>query len=85
MYAFTLSEIDSRRADYRARQNADDRNAKRIGNLGEIAFGRFCREYTPTEMWNITAKTDLLREIAEEASHFSGGRMSTTGPRDRAR
>jgi len=70
VYAFTPSDIDSERADYQAKQNADDRSAKRIGNLGEIAFERFCREYMPTEMWE-WQNEDAIRRCNPEsyASH----------------
>ncbi len=52
MYEFTPDEIDRSRADYQAeQQGADNTDVKRIGNLGEIAFEAFCREYLPANMW----------------------------------
>lgn len=52
MYQFTPDAIDRRRAHHQAiKQDADDVDRKRIGNLGEIAFEQFCREYLPAEMW----------------------------------
>ena len=51
MYRFTPDEIDRERAHHQAViQGADDLDAKRIGNLGELAFEQFCREYLPVEM-----------------------------------
>lgn len=47
MYRFTPSEIDRERAHHQA---ADDLDGKRIGNLGELAFHEFCREYLPVEL-----------------------------------
>lgn len=53
MYRFTPSEVDRKRAHHQAvKQGADDVSMKRIGNLGEIAFEQFCREYLPVEMWS---------------------------------
>ena len=52
IYLYTPDEIDRERAHHQAViQGADDRNVKRIGNLGELAFEQFCREYLPVEMW----------------------------------
>lgn len=52
MYRYTPDEIDRERAHHQAViQGADDIDVKRIGNLGEIAFHEFCREYLPVEMW----------------------------------
>lgn len=52
MYQFTPDEIDRTRADYQSKQqNSGDSDVKRIGNLGEIAFESFCREYLPAQMW----------------------------------
>ena len=52
MYLYTPDEIDRERAHHQAViQGADDRDVKRIGNLGELAFEQFCREYLPVEMW----------------------------------
>ncbi|WP_440764551.1 hypothetical protein [Natronorubrum sp. DTA7] len=52
MYRYTPDEIDHERAHHQTViQGADDRDVKRIGNLGELAFEQFCREYLPVEMW----------------------------------
>jgi len=52
MYVYTLDEIDRERAHHQAAiQGADNLDVKRIGNLGELAFEQFCREYLPVEMW----------------------------------
>lgn len=52
MYQFIPDAIDHQRAHHQAvKQDADEIDQKRIGNLGEIAFEQFCREYLPTEMW----------------------------------
>jgi len=53
MYRFTPDEIDHERANHQAViQGVDDLDVKRIGNLGELAFEQFCREYLPVEMWD---------------------------------
>lgn len=53
MYRYTPDENDYKRAEYQAvQQNAEDQDAKRIGNLGELAFEQFCREYLPVELWD---------------------------------
>lgn len=52
MYEYTPDEIDFTRASYQAKQQSgSDNDVKRIGNLGELGFEQFCREYVPTEMW----------------------------------
>jgi hypothetical protein len=52
VYQYTPDEVDNARAHHQAViQDADDVDVKRIGNLGEMAFESFCREYLPTEMW----------------------------------
>ncbi len=52
MYLYTPDDIDRKRAHHQAvKQDADDVPAKRRGNLGELAFEQFCREYLPVEMW----------------------------------
>lgn len=52
MYLYTPDEIDRERAHHQAViQGADDIDGKRIGNLGELAFEQFCREYLPVELW----------------------------------
>ncbi|WP_049900173.1 hypothetical protein [Natrinema sp. J7-1] len=57
MYRYTPDEIDQERAHHQALKqvtetNAGDVDVKRIGNLGEMAFERFCREFIPVEMWD---------------------------------
>jgi len=70
MYQFTPDRIDSKRAHHQAViQGVDDRATKRIGNLGEIAFEQFCREYLPTEMWE-WKNEDALRRCNEDS--FAG-------------
>nr|WP_226022485.1 hypothetical protein [Halomicrobium salinisoli] len=70
MYQYTPSDIDRTRADYQAKQQgADDVDSKRVGNLGEIAFEQFCREYLPTEMWE-WQNEDAIRRCNPES--FAG-------------
>ena len=53
MYRYIPSEIDRKRANHQAiKQDAEDIDIKRVGNLGELAFEQFCREYLPVEMWS---------------------------------
>lgn len=67
MYRFVPSDIDSVRASFQAEKNASgDSDAKRIGNLGEIAFERFCREYLPVEMWE-WMNEDAIRRCNPES------------------
>ncbi|SDF96762.1 hypothetical protein [Halorientalis regularis] len=62
MYQFVPDEMDRKRAHHQAvKQDADDIDAKRIGNLGEIAFEQFCREYLPSEMWEWNNETAIRR------------------------
>lgn len=52
MYLFTPDEIDRKRANRQAEnQGVGDVDCKRRGNLGELAFEQFCREYLPIELW----------------------------------
>lgn len=52
MYLYTPDDVDRKRAHHQAvKQDADDVPTKRRGNLGELAFEQFCREYLPVEMW----------------------------------
>jgi hypothetical protein len=52
VYLYTPDEIDRERAHHQAViQGADNIDSKRIGNLGELAFEQFCREYLPVELW----------------------------------
>ncbi|MFC6976481.1 hypothetical protein ACFQL1_20510 [Halomicroarcula sp. GCM10025709] len=70
MYEFTPDEIDRQRAHHQAvKQDADDVSVKRIGNLGEIAFEQFCREYLPAEMWE-WKNEDAIRRCNPES--FAG-------------
>ncbi|ARS89649.1 hypothetical protein B1756_07795 [Natrarchaeobaculum aegyptiacum] len=57
MYRYTPDEIDRERANHQALKQVSETNrgnidVKRIGNLGELAFEQFCREFIPVEMWN---------------------------------
>lgn len=66
MYLYTPDEIDRERAHHQAViQGADDVDIKRIGNLGELAFEQFCREYLPVEMWNWKNEAAIRRCNAE--------------------
>lgn len=70
MYRYTPNEIDHKRAHHQAlKQGADDLHTKRIGNLGELAFEQFCREYLPVEMWH-WENEEALRYCNPES--FSG-------------
>ena len=55
MYRYTPDEVDYRRAHHQGRiqgEKGSGLDAKRIGNLGEIAFEWFCRQYIPAEFWS---------------------------------
>ncbi|SFL67627.1 hypothetical protein SAMN04487950_4577 [Halogranum rubrum] len=57
MYCYRPDEIDRERAHHQALKQVTETNqrdigVKRIGNLGELAFESFCREYLPVEMWH---------------------------------
>jgi hypothetical protein len=70
VYQYVPDDIDRTRADYQARQQgADDIDSKRVGNLGELAFEQFCREYLPAEMWE-WENEDAIRRCNPES--FSG-------------
>jgi len=70
MYRYTPDEVDHKRAHHQAvKQGADDLHTKRIGNLGELAFEQFCREYLPVEMWH-WENEEALRYCNPES--FSG-------------
>ncbi len=43
---------------------------KRIGNLGEMAFECFCREYLPVEMWEWLNAEDVRRCNPESYSSY---------------
>ncbi|MFP4632141.1 MAG: hypothetical protein ACLFMT_01730 [Halobacteriales archaeon] len=62
MYIYSPDEIDRQRAHHQALiQGADDLDAKRVGNLGELAFEQFCREYLPVEMWEWKNEESIRR------------------------
>lgn len=66
MYLYTPDEIDRERAHHQAViQGSDDLGVKRIGNLGELAFEQFCREYLPVEMWEWENEEAIRRCNAE--------------------
>ncbi|NGM67988.1 hypothetical protein G6M89_02985 [Natronolimnobius sp. AArcel1] len=70
MYLYTPDEIDRERAHHQAViQGTGDLDVKRIGNLGELAFEQFCREYLPVEMWN-WENEEAIRRCNPES--FSG-------------
>ena len=70
MYRYTPDEIDRECAHHQAViQGSDDRDRKRIGNLGELAFEQFCREYLPVEMWEWKNESAIRRCNPES---FSG-------------
>lgn len=70
MYRYTPDDIDYERAHHQAViQGVDDRDVKRIGNLGELAFEQFCREYLPVEMWE-WKNEEAIRRCNPES--FSG-------------
>jgi hypothetical protein len=67
VYRYTPTEIDHVRAEHQADwNNSSQVDAKRIGNLGELAFERFLREFVPTEMWDWN-NADALRRCNEES------------------
>ncbi|MFP4188309.1 MAG: hypothetical protein ACLFR5_02745 [Halobacteriales archaeon] len=71
MYRYTPSEIDRERAHHQAViQGADDLDVKRIGNLGELAFECFCREYLPVEMWDWMNEEAIRRCNPESFSAY---------------
>jgi hypothetical protein len=71
MYLYTPDELDRERAHHQAViQGADDANVKRIGNLGELAFEQFCREYLPVEMWEWKNEEAMRRCNPESFSAY---------------
>lgn len=71
MYLYTPDEIDRERAHHQAViQGADDLDGKRIGNLGELAFEQFCREYLPVEMWEWLNEKAIRRCNPESYSAY---------------
>ncbi|WP_119813818.1 hypothetical protein [Halalkaliarchaeum desulfuricum] len=70
MYRFTPDEIDRERSHHQAViQGSNNLDVKRIGNLGELAFEQFCREYLPVEMWE-WKNEEAIRRCNSES--FSG-------------
>jgi hypothetical protein len=71
MYLYTPDEIDRERAHHQAViQGVDDLQVKRIGNLGELAFEQFCREYLPVEMWEWENEEAIRRCNPESYSPY---------------
>jgi hypothetical protein len=71
MYRFTPDEFDHERAHHQAViQGVDDLDFKRIGNLGELAFEQFCREYLPVEMWEWKNEEAIRRCNSESFSAY---------------
>jgi hypothetical protein len=71
MYLYTPDGIDRGRAHHQAViQGSEDVDIKRIGNLGELAFEQFCREYLPVEMWEWKNEEALRRCNPESFSAY---------------
>lgn len=69
MYKFTPDEFDDRRAHHQGviqGCKGDELDAKRIGNLGEIAFEWFCRQYVPSDFWSWN-NDDAIRRCDPES------------------
>lgn len=65
------SDVDYHRANHQPKiQEADDVDVKRIGNLGEMAFECFCREYLPVEMWEWMNAEQIRRCNPESYSSY---------------
>jgi hypothetical protein len=74
MYRYTPDEFDHERAHHQAViQGVDDLDVKRIGNLGELAFEQFCREYLPVEMWEWKNEDAIRRCNPESFSKYDFG------------
>jgi hypothetical protein len=70
VYRFTPDETDRKRAHHQAvKQGCADVRGKRIGNLGELAFEAFCREYLPVDLWE-WLNEDAVRRCRPES--FAG-------------
>lgn len=70
VYRYSPTEIDRKRAHHQpVIQGVDGVDIKRIGNLGELAFHEFCREYLPVEMWE-WQNEEAIRRCNSES--FSG-------------
>jgi hypothetical protein len=71
VYLYTPDDVDRSRAHHQAvKQDADDVPTKRRGNLGELAFEQFCREYLPVEMWEWENEEALRRCNPESYSPY---------------
>ena len=71
MYLYTPDEIDRERAHHQAVvQDAADPDVERIGNLGELAFEQFCREYLPVETWEWCNEEAIRRCNPESFSRY---------------
>ena len=71
MYVYTPDEIDRERAHHQAViQGAEKQSVKRIGNLGELAFEQFCREYLPVETWEWENEAAIRRCNPESFSGY---------------
>ena len=71
MYLYTPDQIDRERAHHQAViQGSEDVDIKRIGNLGELAFEQFCREYLPVEMWEWKNEESIRRCNPESFSAY---------------
>jgi len=71
VYLYTPDEVDRTRAHHQAvKQDADDVPTKRRGNLGELAFEQFCREYLPVEMWEWENEEAIRRCNPESFSAY---------------
>jgi len=73
MYTFEPDDIDTQRAAHQALLQGcegEEQKQKRIGNLGEIAFERFCREYLPVEMWTWKNEEAIRRCNPESFSSY---------------
>lgn len=71
MYLYTPDEIDRKRAHHQAvKQEADDVPTKRRGNLGELAFEQFCREFLPVQFWTWENEESLRKCNSESFSAY---------------
>jgi hypothetical protein len=71
VYLYTPDQIDRKRAHHQAViQGSEDVDIKRIGNLGELAFEQFCREYLPVEMWEWKNEEAIRRCNPESFSAY---------------
>jgi hypothetical protein len=71
VYLYTPDEVAWERSNHQPKiQNADEKDAKRRGNLGEFAFEQFCREYLPVDMWEWKNEQALRRCNPESFSSY---------------